>query len=803
MTLAALAATAADDARIDALLARMTLEEKVGQLIQYTPSQPDLETLIAGGRVGSVFGFGGAAATNAMQRIALENSRLGIPLLFGHDVIHGYRTIFPNPLAIAATWDPASAEIAARTAATEARAAGLRWTFAPMVDIARDPRWGRIVEGAGEDPFLGAAMARAAVRGFQGPDPARPDALLACAKHFAAYGAAGGGRDYNTTDLSERTLREIYLPPFRAAVDAGAASLMSAFNALNGVPATANAHLLDEILRREWGFDGMVVSDYDAVVQLIPHGVAGTPAEAAIQAITAGVDMNMVDGAFNTLVGAVRAGRIEERVVHRAARRVLEAKANAGLFDQPLAAEDREARVTLTRAHRDAARAVAEKSVVLLKNEGVLPLSKTIGTLALIGPWVDEGDEMLGAWRAMGKGEDAITILEGVRREVSPTTRILHAKGVEILEGTDEGISEAVALAKRADAVVAFLGEGASMSGEAQSRVSLGLMGQQQELLEALVATGKPVVLVVMAGRPLTIEWAEAHVPSILYGWFLGVEAGNALANILFGDVSPSGKLPVTIPRSVGQIPLYYNHLPTGRPAKPDDRYTSKYTDSPNEPLWPFGFGLSYTTFAYGDLRVSAPSMTPGGTITVSAEVTNSGARAGDEIVQLYINDPVASVSRPVRELKGFQRVALRPGESRRVSFTIGDDALRFWGAGGWTVEPGTFAVWIGPSSRADLNGSFEVRRLSPSPAEDGDLGPADTRDQRAARTLRRPQTEGREGFRARATLTFRGDERKRSQRRRNDLTECVPANPGVRGYDRAVRRDGACGSGSDGRGGA
>ncbi len=698
------------DPRIDSLLARMTLEEKVGQLIQYTASQSDLEARIANGRVGSVFGLGGAAATNALQRIARETSRLGIPLLFGHDVIHGYRTIFPNPLAIAATWDPASAEIAARIAATEARAAGIRWTFAPMVDIARDPRWGRIAEGAGEDPFLGAAMARAAVRGFQGGDPSSPDAVLACAKHFAAYGAAEAGRDYNTTDMSERTLREIYLPPFKAAVDAGAASLMSAFNSLNGVPATANAHLLDEILRREWGFDGMVVSDFDAVAQLIPHGVAATPADAAIKAIAAGVDMNMVDAAFDTLLEAVQAGRIEESVVDRAARRVLEAKAKAGLFDHPFTPEGGEARAMLLPAQREAARRVAEKAIVLLKNEGnLLPLAKTMRSIALVGPFLEDGDAMLGSWHAMGNPEDAVTILAGIRREISAETQLLHAKGTGILDGTDEEIADAVAAAKKAEVVIAFLGEGAHMSGEAQSRVSLSLMGRQQELLEALVATGKPVVLVVMAGRPLTIPWAAEHVPAVVYGWFLGVEAGNALANVLFGDVSPSGKLPVTIPRSVGQIPLYYNHLPTGRPADPESHYTSKYIDGPNEPLWPFGHGLSYATFRYGELQVSAPSLRRNGSITVSADVTNTGARAADEIVQLYVADPVASVSRPVKELKGFERVPLGAGETRRVSFTIGADALRFWGVEGWLVEPGRFEVWIGPSSQAGPHGTFAL----------------------------------------------------------------------------------------------
>ncbi|MFN2240181.1 MAG: beta-glucosidase BglX [Thermoanaerobaculia bacterium] len=696
-------------ADIDALLARMTLEEKLGQLTQYTASEPQLDELIARGLAGSVFNFGGAAATNRFQKIAVEQSRLGIPILIGHDVIHGYRTIFPNPLAIAATWDPPSAELAARIAALEARAAGIRWTFAPMVDIARDPRWGRIAEGAGEDPYLGSAMARAQVRGFQGGDLAAPGAVMACAKHFAAYGAAEAGRDYNTTDMSQRTLREVYLPPFRAAVEEGAASLMTGFNALNGVPATVNAHLLDEILRTEWGFAGFVVSDYEAVEQLIPHGVAATAEEAAIKAILAGVDMNMVDGAYRTLAGAVREGRLPEAVVDRAARRVLETKARVGLFDEPMTSEEREARVTLTAAHREAARAVAEKSIVLLKNEGsLLPLSKKVGSLALIGPFVDDGAEMLGSWHAAGKGEEAITILDAIRREISAGTGILHAKGTGILEGTDEELAAAVETARAADRVIAFLGEGAKMSGEAKSRVSLAMQGRQQELLEALVATGKPVVLVVMSGRPLAIEWAAEKVPAIVYGWFLGTEGAPALADVLFGDVSPSGKLPVTIPRSVGQIPIYYGHLRTGRPAT-EHQYTSKYIDSPNEPLWPFGHGLSYTTFEYADLQLGTGSMTPSGSMTVSAEVANTGERAADEIVQLYVADPVASVARPVKELKGFQRVSLRAGEKKRVSFTIGPDALKFWDGTRWIAEPGTFRVWIGPSSQEGLEGTFEL----------------------------------------------------------------------------------------------
>jgi len=666
----------------------MTLEEKLGQLTQFTPGKKDLPALIAQGRVGSVFGTGTSDDVNALQRVAVEQSRTKIPILFGHDVIHGWRTIFPIPPAIASSWDPRMAELAARIAAREARSAGLRWTFAPMVDIARDPRWGRIAEGAGEDPFLGSAMAAAQVRGFQGSD------VLACAKHYVAYGAAEGGRDYNSTDMSERMLRQVYLPPFKAAVDAGVGTLMSAFNALNGVPTTANRHTLSDILRGEWKFEGFVVSDYDAVVQLIPHGVAATAQEAAIKAISAGVDMNMVDDSYITLAEAVRSGKISQSVIDTAVRRVLRAKIRVGLFTDPYTDSSREAAAMLTKENLDAARQVAQKSIVLLKNDGpLLPLSKTARTIAVVGPLGDSQEDMLGPWSALGKKEDAVSVLEGLRAKVSPATRLLKATG--------EDISAAVAAANEADVTLAVLGEARGMSGEAASRVSLDLPGSQQQLLESLVATGKPVVLVVMSGRPLTIGWAAEHVPSIVWAWYLGSQSGHALADVLFGDVNPSGKLPVTFPRSVGQIPIYHAHLRTGRPPEPDDKYTSKYLDSPNEPLFPFGFGLSYTKFAYRNLTIEG--------MTASAEIQNVGDRAGEEIAQFYIGDPVASVARPVKELRGFEKVALGPGETKRVSFTIQRDALAFWSDSGWKVEPGTFKVWIGPSSAEGLEGSFEL----------------------------------------------------------------------------------------------
>ncbi|HET7712401.1 MAG TPA: glycoside hydrolase family 3 N-terminal domain-containing protein [Thermoanaerobaculia bacterium] len=719
---------ATTDERVEALLAKMTLQEKLGQLLQYTTRPANLSEMIAKGEVGCVFNYSGAAETNAMQRIAVEQSRLKIPILFANDVIHGYRTIFPIPPAIASSWDPPSAELAAHIAAKEARAAGIRWTFAPMVDIARDPRWGRIAEGAGEDPFLGSAIAAAYVRGFQGADLAADDAVLACAKHFAGYGAAEAGRDYNSVDMSERMLREVYLPPFKAAVDAGVATIMTAFNTLNGVPSTANRHLLRTILREEWGFRGFVDSDYEAIAQLVPHGVAATPQQAALKAIQAGVDMDMVDGAYATLADAVSDGRLPLSVVDAAVRRVLRAKFAVGLFDKPYVDAVREQKILLAREHLDAARRVAQKSIILLKNEeSLLPLSKSIGALAVIGPLADSKEDMLGSWHASGQPHEAVSAIEGIRAKVSAQTKVLFAKGVE-LEGDDRaGIPAAVETAKQADAVLLFLGEAGKGSGEALSRVSLDLTGRQQELFDAVIATGKPVALIIMSGRPLTIARQSEAARSLVWAWFPGSQGGHALADVLFGDVNPSGKLPVTIPRSVGQIPIYYAHLPTGRPADPAQKYTSKYLDSPNTPLYSFGHGLSYTTFEYGDLRVSTAKMRVNGSITVSADIRNSGKRAGDEIVQLYVNDPVASVARPVRELKGFQRISLAPGETKRVSFAIRRDSLQFWSGDGWIVEPGTFRVWIAPSSVSGVEGTFEVTPqgpVIPSRAE-GEISPA------------------------------------------------------------------------------
>ena len=708
----------AAEQNIDSLLARMTLEQKLGQLNQLSvdnqPTPEQLE-LVRKGLVGSFLNLTGAAATRDAQHIAVTESRLRIPLIFGHDVIHGYRTIFPIPLGEAASWDPEAVEAAARVAAREAAAAGVHWTFAPMVDVARDPRWGRIAEGSGEDPYLGSAMAAARVRGFQGADPRAPDAVLATVKHFAAYGGAEGGRDYNTVDLSERTLREVYLPPYRAAVEAGAATVMTSFNEIGGIPSTASPWLMTTLLRREWGFRGFVVSDWTAVAELLNHGVAGTRADAGKLALEAGVDMDMVSRIYvNDLPALVRAGRIPMAVVNEAVRRVLRAKAALGLFDDPYhgATPERERAALLAPEHRQLARRVAEEAIVLLKNDAqLLPLGSRVRTVAVIGLLADDKVSALGSWPGRGDPRDAVTPLEGIKARAGSVS-VLYAKGCGITDTATAGFADAVAAAKQADVAVLLLGEAGDMSGEAASRANIDLPGVQPQLLEAIHATGTPIVLVVMSGRPLTIPWAAEHVPAIVESWFLGVETGPALAAVLFGDVSPSGKLPATFPRSVGQIPLYYNHKNTGRPTGPD-KYTSKYTDLPVTPLFPFGHGLSYTTFGYSDLRLSAPRIAPAGTLRVSVTVTNTGAREGAEVVQLYVHDEVASVTRPVRTLAGFRRVSLKPGEARTVDFQLTSKELGLYNKDmKFVVEPGKFRVYVGGSSVGGLEAEFEVARV-------------------------------------------------------------------------------------------
>ncbi len=703
--------------RVNALLARMTLEEKLGQLQQLDGEgagnfRPEHLDLIRKGLLGSTLNVRGAQRTNQVQRVAMNESRLKIPVLFGFDVIHGYRTIFPIPLGEASSWDPALAERSAAVAAQEANNVGLRWTFAPMVDIARDPRWGRITEGAGEDPYLGAAFARARVRGFQGDDYGAPDKVLACAKHWVAYGDAEGGRDYNTTDLSENTLREIYFPPFKAAVDAGVGTLMSSFNAINGVPATSNEFTLTKVLRQEWKFDGFVVSDYTSVKELINHGVAGNEEQAAALALNAGVEMEMVSRSYNQFgPQLLKQNKITQTTIDEAVRRILRIKFRLGLFDRPYTDEAREPNALLRPESIRLAREIAGRSMVLLKNEReTLPLNKNIRSVAVIGPLADDRRAPLGWWAGDGKEENTVTPLAGIKAKVSPQTMVLYAKGCDVKDDSTAGIQEAVNIAKQADFAILFAGETHDMVGEAASRASLDLPGRQMELVQAIHATGKPTIVVLVNGRPLSIGWIVNNAPAILESWMGGTESGNAIADILFGDVNPGAKLPVTFPRTVGQVPIYYNHMNTGRPPEAENRYTSKYYDWPWTPLYPFGYGLSYTTFKISNLQLSAQKISASGKVTVTVEVENTGRRAGDEVVQLYIRDPVATMTRPVKELKGFQRLTLQPGEKRRVEFVLGPEHLGFWNREmRYVVEPGEFRVMVGANSADVIEAKFEV----------------------------------------------------------------------------------------------
>ncbi|PYU34690.1 MAG: beta-glucosidase [Acidobacteria bacterium] len=737
------------EARVSELLRKMTLEEKIGQLVQYSAGQPtgpgtgrtDYEDMIAKGQIGALFNIVTAKRTNAYQRIAVEESRLHIPLLFGLDVIHGFRTVFPIPLGLASTWDPTLVEHTARVAGREASAAGIRWTFSPMVDIARDARWGRMAEGAGEDPYLGAAMARAYVRGYQGARLDDPESIAACAKHFVAYGAAEGGRDYNTVELSERTLRQVYLPPFQAAVNAGVASLMSAFNSLNGLPASANPFTLKKILKEEWGFQGLVDSDWTAVAELVNHGVARDGAIAARKAFLAGVDMDMASSLYHDhLAKLARSGEIPQAAVDDAVRRVLRVKFALGLFEHPYADEKRENTAMLSPDSIALAREAAERSFVLLKNSAgaagvpLLPLSPDTKTIALIGPLADDAGDMLGSWAGQGRPEDVVTLYAALSQRIG-TTRIRYAKGSAIIEGSDEQIAEAVQQAQQSDLVILALGENApEMTGEAASRAHLGLPGRQQLLLEAIAATGKPVVLILFSGRPLTLPWTFEHVPTVLAAWFPGMQAGPALVGTLFGESTPSGRLVVSWPRSVGQEPLYYNALSTGRPAGDTDlsrpppggtaKYVSRYIDEQNSPQFPFGFGLSYTSFRYGQPQISVKEVSAralnqelrlskrqaGGRVSVSAEVTNTGVREGEETVQLYVRLQGTSVAQPVRALKGFQRIRLAPGETRKVTFNLSADSFSFWNdQNKFEVEPALATIWISPDSARGSAVTLEI----------------------------------------------------------------------------------------------
>lgn len=714
------------ESRVESLLARMTLEEKLGQMSQSTslatPLSDHFKTEIRAGRWGSFLNAGSPADRAEAQRIAMKESRLGIPLLFGRDVIHGYKTIFPIPLGQAASWDPELVEQAARQAAREAAAEGIRWTFAPMIDIARDPRWGRIAESLGEDPYLGSALAVAMVRGFQGTSLADPASLAACAKHFVGYGAAEAGRDYNSTWIPEILLREVYLPPFRAVRDAGIATFMTAFNTLNGVPATGNRFLLHDILRGEWKYDGMVVSDYEAVTNMIPHGFSRDPRQAAGQALHAGVDMEMVSTTyFDHLKSLLDTGAVSMTEIDDAVRNILRLKFRLGLFDQPIP----EPTVAAPTAQSlDLAERAATESMVLLKNEGrLLPLSDSMKTVAIVGPLADTPVDQMGTWTMDGHANDVQTPLAAFRKLLGDS-RVLYAPGLKnSRDRAQDGFAAAVDAARRADVVLLFLGEEQILSGEARSRAFLDLPGAQDALVDAIHATGKPVVAVIMAGRPLTFHDAAAKVGAVVYAWHPGTMGGPAIAKLLLGRTVPSGRLPVTFPRTVGQVPIYYAHLNTGRPASEAELgvpmgnpanpqgYTSKYVDVDFTPEYPFGFGLTYTTFEYSNLRLSSPVLEGGHSLTISADIANRGTREAAETPQLYIHDLVASVAQPVRKLRGFQRILLKPGESRTVTFTLSPGDLAFYNQQMQLVtEPGRFQVWIAPDAAHGLSAEFELK---------------------------------------------------------------------------------------------
>ena len=722
--------------RVEALLKQMTLEEKIGQLNQVSAANflnpPNREEMIEKGQIGSFLWSVDPVQLDKYQHIAVEKSRLHIPLLFGYDVIHGFRTVFPVPLAMAASWDPQVEEKAQAFAAREARAGYINWTFGPMVDIARDARWGRIVEGAGEDPFLGAAMARAQVRGFQGTALGAPDRVLATVKHFAGYGAAEGGRDYDSSYVPETSMRNVYLPPFKAAVDAGVGSLMSAYMNLNDVPAGGNRWLLHDVLRSEWGFKGFVVTDALTTHDLVTHGFARDEADAAYRAISAGVSVDMASLLISKHIGEfVKNGKISEAQIDDAVRPVLAIKIRMGLFEHPYTDLSKSATIFSDPAARDYSRFAAQRTMVLLRNENhALPLNKSVSSIALIGPLANEPADLDGGWGVTGE-TPAVTVEQGLRKKL-PNAKIAFARGGEIrrtissrfddffpgakksppltTEENSKEIDAAVRLAKSSDVSVLVLGELANMSGEYASRSTLELPGRQEELLEKVVALGKPVVLVIVSGRPLNISWASEHVPAIVMAWQPGCEAGNAIADILFGDAVPGGKLPVSWPRSAGQEPLYYSHNITQYPES-DPTYKPRYWEGPNTPLYPFGFGLSYSTFAFSDLRLTKSEVKLGDGVEASVKVTNTGSIAADEVVQLYIHQRAGSTSRPIRELKGFERVALKPGETKTVHMVLSKNELSYWSEGlrKWVEETEDFDVWVGNNSKAELHGNFRV----------------------------------------------------------------------------------------------
>ncbi len=741
-------ATLSIERRVDDLLKQMTIEEKVGQLAQYSIGAPtgpetsrnDYAEMAAKGQVGSLYNLVDAKQTNYYQHLAVEKSRLHIPLVNGLDVIHGYRTVFPVPLAMASTWDPPVLERAARLAAQEASADGVRWTFSPMVDIARDARWGRMTEGAGEDPFLGSEMARAYVRGYQGKRLDAVDSIAACAKHYVGYGAAEGGRDYNTVELSEHTLREFYLPPFYAALDEGGATIMSAFNSLNATPASANPFTLTQVLRKEWQFQGVVVSDWTSISELMNHGIANDGATAASKAINAGVDMDMQSDLYHeNLAELVKSGKVSEARLDEAVRRVLRVKFALGLFEHPYTDETLKKEGPLSAESVQLAKTAAQLSIVLLKNangndgQALLPL-KRIDKVALIGPLADDAGNMLGSWAGRGQPIDVVTLKVALSKALGDE-HVKYAKGGTIRAASDPEMAEAVAAAKSAKVAILALGEDApEMTGEAGSRVHLGLPGRQEELMEKVAATGTPVVLILFSGRPLTLPWAFEHVPAVLEAWFPGVQAGPALVSVLFGETVPSGRLVVSWPRAVGQLPLYYNALSTGRPAgrvdlshppkAADEKYVSRYVDEQNSPQFPFGYGLSYTTFQYSKAKISESTLSAKSlnetlrrrsseqtsVITVTAEITNSGKLAADETAQLYVGLRGTSVAEPVKALKAFQRVSVKPGETKKVVFQLGPEAFALWSQSNTlVVEPAKVTIWVGPDSAVKEGISLEI----------------------------------------------------------------------------------------------
>jgi beta-glucosidase len=752
-------------AQVEKLLAQMTPAEKAGQLTQYfyfrlpegaepvldfdADEQPKMvESKLQEGVTGSLLFVTDPAEINRLQRLAVEGNRLGIPVLFGFDVIHGLRTIFPVPIAMAASWDPETIEAGQVVAAREARAVGIHWSFAPMVDIARDPRWGRIVEGAGEDPFLGAVVAAAQVRGFHGPELGAPERIIAGPKHLAGYGYALGGRDYDEVNLSDSELWNVVFPPFVAALEAGAANVMTGYMDLNGIPATGNRWLFTEVLRETWGFDGFVVSDANAVRNLLTHGFAADLTDAGARAVNAGVDMEMTiaDAAYAQLPAALDSGATDVATIDASVRRILEAKIRMGLFDAPYVDEDRARQVLADPAHRDVARVAAERSAVLLRNEGdLLPLDADgLSSVAVIGPLADSARDIIGPWVFDFDLVETVTVLDGISARAGDAIRVEYGRGVPVVqrefpslfdmfgwnkpsdpEGFDEDaeFQRAVDLAGAADVAVVVVGEWQNMIGEMASRSSLELPGRQLDLLQAVVATGTPVVLLVMNGRPLDLRWAAANVPAILDIWYPGTQGGAAAANLLFGDVSPGGKLPFTWPRTVGQVPMVYTHTRSHEP----ENQARRYWDEASTPLFPFGYGLSYGRFDYTDLTVDQPTTTTDATVTVSVDVTNTGDREADEVVQLYLHQRYGTASRPVRELKGFRRVTLAAGESRTLSFPVGPDERRYWNAAvrEWVTDASIFDVWIGGDSTAELSTTFEITQpLRPAPG-DGRAAPA------------------------------------------------------------------------------